>query len=68
MTNIEDQLWKLDRTMYKMAFMLAVIPQKSDLVEPDLIVVPSSSRGIQISAPLSKYAARAGLPGRSVDY
>ena len=28
MTNIEDELWQLARTMYKMAFMLAVIPNK----------------------------------------
>ena len=28
MTNIEDELWKLGITMYKMEFMLAVIPNK----------------------------------------
>ena len=28
-TNIEEDLWQLARTMYKMAFMLAVIPKKA---------------------------------------
>ena len=28
MTNIEEDLWQLARTMYKMTFMLSVIPNK----------------------------------------
>ena len=43
-----------------MVFMLVVIPKKSDFVEPDLIVVPNSSRGLRISVPPSKYEPRAG--------